>query len=271
MKKKWLLLSSLGVGAIAIAGLPYKCDYTEYTIENNKIKNPIRLIMLSDLHGTSYGNNMNQLVSMIQQAKGDAILIPGDLFDEFHGDENAFNLLEQIKDYPIFYTTGNHEEHRRDVNILLNKIKEYGVNILDYSSKNIELNGNLIEIGGISCKYREGNYLVEEVNKTFQSDNYRILLSHKPHWISLYKKIDCDLVVSGHAHGGQWCIPTTKVGVAAPQQGLFPKYIEGIHDLDNKKIVIGRGLTKDYHGIPRLYNNPEFIVINLLPKVSTEI
>lgn len=267
MKKKNILLA-LGATATTafVAGLPYKCDWTEYSIYSSKIKFPVRIIMLSDLHGSSYGKSMEKLIKMIEQAHGDAIVIPGDLFDEFHGDENGFALLDQIKKYPTFYSTGNHEEHRRDVTSLKEKINEKGVNVLDFNSKVVELNGNEIEIGGINCKYREGNYLAHQINDIFKTDDFRILLSHKPHWTSIYKDIDCDLIVSGHAHGGQWCIPGTRIGAIAPQQGLLPQYISGMHDIKNKKIVIGRGLTKDYHGIPRLYNNPEFVVINLLPE-----
>ncbi len=272
MKKKNIVLT---LGALAsttfIAGLPYKCDTSEYSIYSSKINYPVRIILLSDLHGAKHGKEMGKLIKMIEQAHGDAIVIPGDLFDEFSGDENGFTLLEQIKKYPVFYSTGNHEEHRRDVTSLKEKIKEKGVHVLDYQSEVIELNHNLIEIGGINCKYRERNYLPDQINKIYQTDYFRILLSHKPHWTSLYKDINCDLIVSGHAHGGQWCIPFTRIGAIAPQQGLLPKYICGMHDIKNKKIVIGRGLTKDYHGIPRLYNNPEFVVINLLPETIAKI
>ena len=266
MKKKWLFLTA-GTAALLGAGLPHKCDYTEYYIRSSKIQNPVKMILISDLHGASYGKNMCKLIEMINKEHEDAILIPGDLFDEFHGDENGFALLDQIRNYPVYYSTGNHEEHRRDVITLKEKIKEYGVNVLDYNTKVIQLNGNTLEIGGINCKSKENTYLAYEINKIYKTDAYRILLSHKPHWVSLYKDINCDLVVSGHAHGGQWCIPGTRIGAAAPQQGLLPKYIHGMHEIGNKKIIIGRGLTKEYHGIPRLYNNPEFVVIHLLPDV----
>ena len=64
-------------------------------------------------------------------------------------------------------------------------------------------------------------------------------------------------MVSGHAHGGQWRIFGR--GVFAPGQGLFPKYTSGIHD---GRLVISRGLKKS-GTIPRIFNSPELVIIDI--------
>ena len=88
-------------------------------------------------------------------------------------------------------------------------------------------------------------------------------MSHRPNWVELYGQIDCDLIVSGHAHGGQWRCPPLHRGLIAPSVGLFPEYTEGIHDINGRKMLISRGLTKKTHGVIRLFNNPEIVVLDL--------
>ena len=71
------------------------------------------------------------------------------------------------------------------------------------------------------------------------------------------KQQDIDLVVSGHAHGGQWRFFGR--GVFAPGQGLFPKYTAGVHD---DRLVISRGLKKTVMP-PRIFNPLEIVVIDI--------
>jgi predicted MPP superfamily phosphohydrolase len=78
--------------------------------------------------------------------------------------------------------------------------------------------------------------------------------------------VDYPLIICGHVHGGQWRIPFTHKGLYGPQQGIFPKYSEGIHNLNGHLMYISRGLASADGRIPRLYNNPEIGFITLKPK-----
>ena len=149
---------------------------------------------------------------------------------------------------------------------LLQHVSMIGVNLIDNTSTVIECKGQRIELGGIECRWIEEHYDVEEVTSLWKTDCFRILLSHRPHWVDLYSKSQCDLVICGHAHGGQWHIPFFDIPCAAPQQGIFPKYTEGLMDLGRTKMLISRGLVRHYHGIPRLYNNPEIVIMDIRPE-----
>ena len=77
-------------------------------------------------------------------------------------------------------------------------------------------------------------------------------------------KYDFDLILCGHAHGGQWRIPFTKRGVAAPNQGLLPAYVDGLYDLDNgSKMIVSRGLARERMPYPRFFNHPEVVIIDI--------
>ena len=172
------------------------------------------------------------------------------------------------KAYPVFYSTGNHEEHRPDLPDLLSKIRDAGAHVPETEAECIEMKGNELEILSLPCLKKEYDYIPEDVNRRFHTDRYRIMLSHRPSWIDLYNSTECDLILSGHAHGGQWRIPALHRGLIAPSAGFFPKYTEGVHELNGKKMVISRGLTKKTHGVIRLYNNPEIVVLDLIPEVN---
>ena len=86
----------------------------------------------------------------------------------------------------------------------------------------------------------------------------KILLCHHPEYYKTYlkdKKID--LIVAGHAHGGQWRLG--RLAAFAPGQGIFPKYTKGVYD---KRLVVSTGLKKSGR-IPRIFNKPEIVYINI--------
>ena len=75
---------------------------------------------------------------------------------------------------------------------------------------------------------------------------------------------DFDLVLCGHAHGGQVRIPGLVNGLYAPGQGIFPKYAGGAYKLDKGSMIVSRGLAKS--NLPRVFNRPELVVITLEPE-----
>ena len=70
-----------------------------------------------------------------------------------------------------------------------------------------------------------------------------------------------DLVLSGHAHGGQFRLPLIG-GLVAPNQGFFPKYDAGLYTDGGTNMVVSRGLGNSI--IPLRFNNrPEIVLVEL--------
>lgn len=92
-------------------------------------------------------------------------------------------------------------------------------------------------------------------------DSFNILLAHRPEYIEEYGQYPFDLVLSGHAHGGQWRIPYLMNGLIAPNQGWFPKYAGGLYRHGDMTEIVGRGLLLDWK--PRLFNPPEIVVVDI--------
>ena len=95
---------------------------------------------------------------------------------------------------------------------------------------------------------------------------FSVLLSHRPERAEEYAGLGFDLVLAGHAHGGQWRIPGLINGLIAPNQGLFPKYAGGMYDLGGgTAMIVSRGLARESTRVPRLYNPPELVVVDVVP------
>ena len=95
---------------------------------------------------------------------------------------------------------------------------------------------------------------------TNETEAYTILLAHRPEDFDIYVN-EVNLVLSGHSHGGQIRFPFIGA-LVAPDQGIFPKYSDGLYSKDKTKMIISRGLGTSVIPI-RINNPPEIIVIKL--------
>ncbi len=99
-----------------------------------------------------------------------------------------------------------------------------------------------------------------------QLDGYKVLMSHHPEYWCMKEPMlrgrKIDLVLSGHAHGGQWQFMGR--GLFAPGQGLFPQYTSGVHQGRYGSLVISRGLSNPYRFLPRIGNPCEVVYVEFV-------
>ena len=247
---------------------------TFYKIKSNKFNRNIRFLLVSDLHSQDY----HKPLELMREASADYILFAGDIFEPLNEKFSSMNssvypfLSEAAKLAPVFYCTGNHEdgsvhseltkeerlENRERIycDEFWREIEKTGVKLLidDYTV----VDG--ITIGGLSSGllYKNGVPNLEFLERFSKLEGLKVLISHHPEYYPKYiQNTDIDLIVSGHAHGGQWRFFGR--GVFAPGQGLFPKYTAGVHD---NRFVISRGLKKTLIP-PRIFNPCEIVVIDI--------
>lgn len=275
-RKKWihaLLLCAVGIG---IAGLQCGLVTRYYTLETDKIKEGqgMRLLMLSDLHSCIYGENQYQLMSRIIREQPDCILLCGDIVDDKTPRDGARQLLQQItKIAPCYYVSGNHEFWSGQADEIFDMIEAYGVQVLRNEQETITINDISFTLCGVddpaaTGTRRAGSYGEAEAYKqtlaqfqNLDAEQLCVLLAHRPEYIDEYAKYPFDLVLCGHAHGGQWRIPHLLNGLIAPNQGLFPKYAGGQYSVDGMTEIVGRGLARDWK--PRIFNPPEIVVVDV--------
>ncbi len=253
----------------------------EYTIASELVTNEIRIALITDLHSTFYGENQKKLVAKIDSCSPDLILLAGDIADDEVPHDGTKALLSVIgKKYPCYYVTGNHEFWTKEIDAVKEMIASYGVHVLCGETATVKIGSQTVTLAGVDDPVglysddeaylpkteapRKWKEQLDFVNRENSGENFSILLSHRPEQAELYSKSGFDLVVSGHAHGGQVKIPFLVNGVYAPNQGFFPKYAGGMYDLGETDMIVSRGLCVDNK--PRVFNPPELVFINVEPK-----
>lgn len=241
---------------------------TNLEVESDKLSaefDGYQIVHLSDIHNKLFGSNHSNLVNVVKEVNPDLIVITGDLIDSrFYKEDIAISLLEQIVNIaPVYYVTGNHEWKSRRYQSLKNRLENYGVRIL--SNRYIKINKEMTLIGLDDLeKYTDQEVFKDNfLNLTSQlsTDDFKILLSHRPGFFFLYSSQQINLVFAGHAHGGQVRLPLIG-GLFSPGQGIFPKYTAGIYEKLGTKMVVSRGLGNSI-APQRIFNRPEVVVVKL--------
>ena len=256
--------------------------YNGLVVRNYEIKTDdllpnqsVKIVLITDLHSHMYGKGQKKIVKKIKDQSPDLIALAGDIADDKVPIYGTEVFLDRIKDIaPIYYVTGNHEIWTREVSNVKNVFRYYRVKVLENNYEEVNVNGIDLLLAGVEdpdiIPYERPNSnwydeveegLVDVENKK----GYKILLSHRPELVDFYNTMDFDLVLSGHAHGGQVRIPFILNGLYAPHQGLFPKYAGGIYEHENYTHVVSRG-TSFNPKLPRIFNPPEVVSITILGK-----
>lgn len=268
MKKKTLIVLLSFIAVMLILTLISEFPLVE-NIELPGSSSGIRCILITDLHSCYYGKDQKDLVKMVDKEAPDIVFLSGDIFDDRKKDDNAKEFLEQIAGrYICFYVTGNHEYWSGRVEDMCSYVESTGITVLRGDLSSITVKGRKIDVCGVDDPtFMTDEEWFGELDDAFSKtseDSYKILLSHRPEKIEVYERYDFDLILSGHAHAGQFRIPFVNRGVYAPNQGLFPKYINGFYELKNGTgLIVSRGLARESTPLPRFFNNPEIIVFEL--------
>ncbi len=269
--KNSILPLALGTATAALCAvaLDESLKVVNYKVETTKVKDRIRAAVISDLHSTRYGrHSQSGLIDPLLKLKPDLILLPGDIVDERKSPADAFTLLKQINRIaPCFYVTGNHEFYEDRGEEIKELIRELSIDVLEGDTLYFTKDENVITVSGIDDPYgTEGEWSkqVERVKCMLDDDFFSILISHRPDLYKYYEDIGADLTVAGHAHGGQIVIPGILNGLYAPHQGLFPTHAGGRYKLKSGEMIVSRGLMRDIK--PRVFNRPELLVIDIVPK-----
>ncbi len=224
-----------------------------------------RILQVSDLQSKSFGRSQQRLLELSSAAMPDIIVITGDLMDGHSKDmEAAMVFAAQAVDIaPVYYVSGNHEWLSGRYDELCERLKEAGVTVLDNNHKPLEKDDQAIELLGLKDSTFEGDESFKEELKELagETSGFRILLSHHPEYINDYAESGVNLVLSGHAHGGQIRLPFIG-GLFAPGQGWFPKYTSGLYEVGDTSLVVSRGLGNSHFPL-RVFNRPELVVVTL--------
>lgn len=273
--KKWHIITAVIILALALCAVWIICEnenlgVTEYKISSEEIPQSFsgfRIAQISDLHNAELGKNNKKIIDAVKKSNVDIIVITGDFFDSRNTDIGiCLSLTEElVKIAPVYYINGNQEPRVIDkYTTMIIEFKKLGVKVLENETVFITKNGEKITISGL---YDVGYLMKRDIDKQLSSfsvdkEYYNILLAHRPDFFKKYH--DYDLIITGHAHGGQIRIPFIG-GLFVPDQGFFPEYDSGVYKNSTSTMVVSRGIGNSAFPI-RVNNNPEVVIIELESK-----
>lgn len=243
-------------------------ETTHYTYEAEQLGVDLdgyRIVQISDLHNAKFGKNNQKLVDRIRECAPDMIVLTGDLVDSNHTNvDRAVQFVNEIvKICPVYYVTGNHEYwlDTSEYENLMDGVASAGVIILD---------NQVVEISRWDAKFRlvglDDKSLADGTLEALLSDEKEltVVLAHEPQYLARYAGTGVDLVLSGHAHGGQFRLPFVG-GIVAPDQGFLPEYTAGEYYMNGTEMIVSRGLGNSVIPV-RLFNYPEIVCVDLVGK-----
>ena len=272
-KKHWWILPALAIlVALALIALDERLILRTYTVVSPKLTAEVRLAVVTDFHSS---DNADDVVAMVTSCAPDAVLMVGDMFDDDTANrptERTLSLMRQLSaQYPCYYVSGNHEAWTGEMDALYQQTEEAGVTVLRMSSGVLTVRGQRIALCGIPDPYEmvfsgapDTEEQLRQALEDVDSADFTVLLAHRPELLAKYAQFPLDLVVSGHAHGGQVRIPGVLNGLYAPNQGWFPKLAGGAYTQDGTTLIVSRGLAVRTW-LPRIFNRPEVVLVRCVP------
>jgi len=240
-------------------------------LKSSKISETIRIAVMSDYHSGDTEISRKRILRKLKKIKPDIVFYVGDMYTkntaEFNVDNAADLMIETASlGYPTYFVSGEHDRKES----YLTRLRNGGVNVMDYKSDVINIKGQNIAIYGIDNAYFSDTF---RLTKEFQlqDSRFNILLAHIPQY-RYYAAFGADLTVCGDSHGGIIQIPFIGPAYDNKTNQWFPKrknlgaiYDKGFFDYNGGTMFVTSGIGTQ--PAPARFNNrPEIAVIELKPE-----
>jgi predicted MPP superfamily phosphohydrolase len=230
------------LGAAAALGLGWALFEAQW-LELNEVDVPLErlpkeldgltILHLSDFHlGTVSLNGwaLEQAVRWGEQDPIDLVLLTGDLLSRSRGELRLRRALTRLRaEYGVYAVLGNHDVHAARGSL--------AGGLLENTSATIEIRGKRVQlVGGDPSPGWKGSELAKLADP---SADLNILLFHYPDVTQWLPPRSFDLIVAGHLHGGQICIPTARGKLRL--EHLRAEHWQGLHDTPAGMLHVSRG------------------------------
>jgi predicted MPP superfamily phosphohydrolase len=164
------------------------------------------ILHVSDMHVDMNPGAMRRLIELLPELSYDICVLTGDYRGKAAGPyDPALEGLARVRSYfkdPVYGVLGNHDTIR-----MVPGLEEMGIRMLLNESEAIVRGGQRIHLAGIDDAhyYRADN--IEKAASQIPQHEFSILLSHTPEIYRQAAHADFKLLLGGHTHGGQVCLP----------------------------------------------------------------
>jgi predicted MPP superfamily phosphohydrolase len=247
----------VAVALVAVAGLGWMLFEAQW-VERLERDVPIQglppeldgltVLHLSDFHlGTVSlnGRTLRKAVEWAESSPVDLVTITGDLVSRKRGERTLRAALERLRPrYGTYAVLGNHDvASTRDPFSSpadLTGLEEQGAHLLEHEAVSFEVEGRTVQVAGADPRRRR-----EGLRELAAAEaDLRVLLIHFPDEVWSLAPGDFHLILAGHLHGGQICIPTPRGKVRL--EHLRAPYWEGLFELPVGALHVSRGLGTSF-------------------------
>ncbi len=276
-KRIWssIFLAIIAVCAASLLLSKYGLSVTHYELAFENLPadfDGFRIVQLTDLHGSEFGENNSRLIDKVSDEKPDIIVLTGDFLDRGKTRDQLPKLKVLIdalcKLAPVYFVSGNHDWNSGEITALTSLLKDSGVRYLRNECLSIERGNQSIILAGVEDPNGWADMLkpdeVVDIIHDGHPGNFIVLLGHRNTWIEKYPELKVDIILSGHSHGGIVRLPLIG-GILGNSAELFPEHDAGLFETDAYSLIISRGLGNSV-SVPRFMNTPEIISLTLRTK-----
>jgi predicted MPP superfamily phosphohydrolase len=177
------------------------------------------ILHLTDLHADISVGAMRHLVSILGDLEYDICVLTGDYRGKTYGPfEKSLEIINELRAQlrgPIFGVLGNHDSIH-----MAPSLEAIGIRMMFNECESIVRQGQRIFLAGVDDPHF---YRADDIAKAasqIPSDAFSILLAHTPEVYDRAASAKFNLMLSGHTHGGQLCLPG---GIPIKLEAVLPR------------------------------------------------
>ena len=229
------------VGAAALAGattFAYGCGYERnaFTLRRLQVPvlaagaDPFRVLHLSDLHMLARQESKQAWLRDLGRLLPDLVVLTGDVLSSASAAPATLEALAPLLDRPGIFVPGNNDYFeptpKNPARYFIGKRKEPKGAPIDWSAfarqlvsggwsdltnvrVELKVDGRVVDVRGVDDPYLRRDRLDDVRGPADPSADLRLGIAHapEPRIIDAYAADGCELLLAGHTHGGQVCLP----------------------------------------------------------------